>query len=316
VDRKAKFLTAWALFTLVGGVSISIARQRFEVGLGAAQDRLDHPAWPLATYSGSTATTAFVDQGTGPAVLVLHGNNGGWDQSMAWARRRLPTGFRVIAPSRFGYPGSSMPAGATTYGQGEALVELLDHLGLEQVAVASLSAASNVAGRLAAAHPDRVRALVLESPVVPGHAAERMPPELMTRLMVHNEYMFWALTKMPWLVGPATGVDWKNLDSGERAELEEILSTLTPVSPRAEGMLFDSLVAIPEVARDEVPWEQIKAPTLVVSAADAVVTPAADAEALVARLPGGRLLTMDSGGHLLLGNVETLRTELADFLSA
>ena len=315
MNREGKFLVSWGLFTLVGGVTVSVLRQRFEVGVGAAQERLDHPRWHVAAFSGSTATTAYVDQGDGPAVLVLHENNGGWDQAMNWAHRRLPTGFRIVAPSRFGYPGSSMPTGATTYGQGEALLELLDHLGLDQVAVVALSAASNVAARLVAAHPDRVRALVLESPVAPGHAAEHMPPELVTRLMLRNEYSFWALTRMPWLVGPATGANWKNLDEGERAELEDIMTTMTPVVPRAEGMLFDRLVAIPEIARDEVPWEQIKVPTLVVTAADAVVaTPPADAEALVDRLPNGRLLVMDSGGHLLLGNVETLRTEVGDFL--
>ena len=314
MHRKGKFLTSWAVFTVVGGASISLARQRFEVGLGQAQARLDHPAWHVRTFTGTKATTAYVDHGTGPAVLVLHGNNGGWDQSMDWAQRRLPTGFRIIAPSRFGYPGSSIPPAATTAGQAEALAELLEHLDLAEVAVVSLSAGANVAARLAVAHPERVRALVLESPVVPGEAAHRMPPEGLTRAMVRNEYLFWALTRMPWLIGPATGVPWKHLDAGQKAELSEIMTTLTPVKPRAEGMLLDSLVAIPEIARDEVPWEQIKAPTLLVTAAHEATTPVEDAVELVDRLQNGRLITMPTGGHLLLGNVEALRTVLSDFL--
>ena len=56
------------------------------------------------------------------------------------------------------------------------------------------------------------------------------------------------------------------------------------------------------------------APTLVDNAADAVLTPHDDAEAFVRRLPHARLLDVATGGHVLIGNVDRLRREYADFL--
>jgi pimeloyl-ACP methyl ester carboxylesterase len=45
----------------------------------------------------------------------------------------------VIAPSRFGYLGSSLPAGATPADQADAYAVLLDALGIERTAVVGCS---------------------------------------------------------------------------------------------------------------------------------------------------------------------------------
>src|ERR1051325_6740228 len=45
----------------------------------------------------------FATRGAGPTVLALHGTGGGWDQGMYLAGVLADNGFRVIAPSRFGY---------------------------------------------------------------------------------------------------------------------------------------------------------------------------------------------------------------------
>src|SRR5688500_13438712 len=41
--------------------------------------------------------------GNGAPILVVHGTGGGWDQGLLGARGIVPFGFRLIAPSRFGY---------------------------------------------------------------------------------------------------------------------------------------------------------------------------------------------------------------------
>lgn len=55
----------------------------------------------------------YADVGTGRAILAIHGAGGGFDQSLDLARDFLGAGFRVVAPSRFGYLSTPMPADAS-----------------------------------------------------------------------------------------------------------------------------------------------------------------------------------------------------------
>lgn len=45
----------------------------------------------------------------------------------------------VIAPSRFGYLGSTMPAGATVAAQADVYAALLDELGIDRLDVLAIS---------------------------------------------------------------------------------------------------------------------------------------------------------------------------------
>ena len=47
--------------------------------------------------------------GQGSPVLVIHGTGGGWDQGIYAARSVVQYGFRLIAPSRFGYLRTPLP---------------------------------------------------------------------------------------------------------------------------------------------------------------------------------------------------------------
>ena len=284
---------------------------RYQQDLTAARARLTAPPGRLQVHEG----VEFLLVGEGQPVLVLHGNNGGWDQAVDWAGRRLGPGFQTIAVSRYGYLGSALPVSPTTEGQADDLAGLLDRLGHGVVDVVSLSAGSTAATRLALRHPQRVRRLVLESPVLPAVRPLRLPPTAAMRLLLRTEWPTWLTSTRPELVARAGGIAWKKLDDEARHELRQIMSTLLPVLPRRAGMLFDNIVTAPEMLRDEVPFEQITAPTLVLTAQDTPLPAPADAQAVTRRLPNGRLEVMPSGGHLLLGNVPRLREVLRDFLS-
>lgn len=293
----------------------------YRTEMRAAERRLAQPEVPVADVRTPRGLVRYARFGSGPPVLVLHGSGGGWDQGVDWARRRLGTEASdtprcdVISPSRFGYPGSQLPDGATVAVQADVLVALLDQLGLDAVAVVALSAGSVTALRLAADHPDRVRRLVLESPVLPLAGRAPLPPVAAVRVLSHAQYLLWLTTRLPALVRLAAGVPASELDDAARDELAAINETTFPLRPRMRGTLFDRAIGVEEVLRDRIPVERISAPTLVVNAAHSVLAPHEDAARFVARLANGRLVELDHGGHVLVGNVARLRALLGEFLT-
>lgn len=102
--------------------------------------------------------------GDGPALLLLHGFTGA---AATWAPfvGRL-NGRRTIAVDLIGHGGSDAPADSERYRMERCVADLcavLDALGVTRADVLGYSMGGRVALHLAAAAPERVRALVLES---------------------------------------------------------------------------------------------------------------------------------------------------------
>ncbi|MEM9489560.1 MAG: alpha/beta hydrolase [Myxococcota bacterium] len=104
-----------------------------------------------------------VDQGQGPAVLLLHGFP---DSSELW-RHQIPSlvdaGFRIIAPDLRGFGQSARPEGVEAYQVPVILgdlVGLLDHFGVDRAHVVGHDWGAAIAWSLAAFIPDRVDHLV------------------------------------------------------------------------------------------------------------------------------------------------------------
>ncbi len=78
-------------------------------------------------------------------------------------------GNRVICVDLLGHGGSDQPDDLRLYSMplfAEQVTALLDHLALEQAAVGGTSLGANVGLELAVRHPDRVKALFVEMPVL------------------------------------------------------------------------------------------------------------------------------------------------------
>ncbi len=75
-------------------------------------------------------------------MLVSHGLYGGFDPGLALAGIHLGEGLRIIAPSRFGYLGSTLEGHASSAGQADAYVSILDRLGMDCAAVFGSPAAA------------------------------------------------------------------------------------------------------------------------------------------------------------------------------
>ncbi len=107
----------------------------------------------------------YVDEGSGPAVLVLHGAPGGYDQGQLLGRSLVAAGFRVIAPSRPGYLRTPLENGILLPEQADVMAALLEKLEVERVAILGVSVGANVALEFAAGYPGETVALALVSPI-------------------------------------------------------------------------------------------------------------------------------------------------------
>lgn len=106
----------------------------------------------------------FAETGTGPALLIVHGMPGDWSQAQTLAGD-LATRHRVVLPSRPGYGRTPLTTGRSPREQAAAHAALLDHLGIDQVAVVGISAGGPSARALVAHDRLRCTHLVLCCPL-------------------------------------------------------------------------------------------------------------------------------------------------------
>lgn len=241
--------------------------------------------------------------GNGPAVLVIHGSGGGFDQGELLADAVLGEGFHWVAPSRFGYLRSTFHAGATFDDQAHAYAVLLDHLGLEKVAVVALSHGGPSALLFAVLYPERVASLTLVSAGVASAAdATQSDADAKGRALAwvfQRDYRYWVLTtamrnRFLGLMG-ATSEVIATLTPEQRQLADRVVESMNPVSRRAAGVSFDHGAALPNER-----IAAIRAPTLVLHAKDDTLQLYRNAEFAAAAIPGARLSAFDRGGHLLL----------------
>src|SRR6266536_2653854 len=107
----------------------------------------------------------YADSGAGIPLLSIHGAGGGFDQGLALAAELVGEGFRIIAPSRFGYLQTPVPQDTSPAAQADAHAALLSKLNVPKSIVLGVSAGARSAIELALRYPDMVTSLIL---IVPG----------------------------------------------------------------------------------------------------------------------------------------------------
>ncbi|WP_159593821.1 alpha/beta fold hydrolase [Chelativorans xinjiangense] len=265
----------------------------------------------------------YASAGSGHPVLAIHGSGGGFDQGLEFIGPLADHGFRLIAPSRFGYLRTPAPEGFTLEQQADAYVDLLDHLGLEKVTVFGGSAGALSALQFAIRQPERCVALVLLVPA--SYAPDRRPnesaaesrlAETVMMTVLRSDFLFWsairlapdAMTRLILATEPAL-VHAANQE--EQARVRDVLNHILPVSRRAEGLLFDSRTAGNPPPME---LEKIACPVQAIGAEDDLYGTAASARHVAASVPDGRLHIYPKGGHLLVGHDEEVWRIVASFV--
>ena len=317
------FLAVAVLLLILGGISAWFRSWKMDrsADLASASQIVQTEAGPIELLT----------RGEGPAVLVLHGGAGGFDQGMLFAAGLDDAGFQILAPSRSGYLRTPLTAGRSPEEQADAMADLLDSLGLESAAVIGVSAGGPVAAHLAKKYPKKVWALVLLSAVTEKFAPKTESIDEVLRFPWLADIGAWSLWQtsldkprqvLPFVfrfentLGPEQRAQLTEFIMEHSSQLEfvrELFGTLTPMSPRLPGLLNDlqNLREMPAF-----PYADLAVPSLVIhGSADREVSAAA-AKAAAGAIPGATLLEVPDTGHFLqLGaRAEDTRHSLVEFL--
>ncbi|MGW4895658.1 alpha/beta fold hydrolase [Kitasatospora sp. NPDC004240] len=242
--------------------------------------------------------------GDGPAVLLLHGlagHAGEWDHQASLLSAR----HRVIALDQRGHGHSERhPADVTRDAHVADVLAVIEQLGLDRPALVGQSLGGHTALLTAAAHPDRIGALVLVE-AAPGR------PDPATPAMIAGWLDSWP-TPFPsrqdavaFLGGGAVGEGWA-------AGLEERDGGWWP--------RFDRDVMVATIAANDrarwLDWDRIGCPTLLVLGQRGIIPPA-DADEMLTRRPATRAVGLPGTGHdVHLEQPDELHRLLADFLGS
>lgn len=247
---------------------------------------------PTATVNG--APLHYVDEGAGPAVVLLHAfplSSAMWEPQVA----SLASTHRVVAPDARGFgaspPPESAPAAMGHYAADvAALIAALD---LGPVALVGLSMGGYVAFEVLRRHHPIVRALVLADT-----RAQADRPEIVARRTSQQEQVAGGDVAgvldalLPGLLSEATHRDRPEVV----ARVRSIMETASPPG------IVAALEAMKSRTDATAELAGIGVPALVIVGDDDALSPPEVAAAMAGALPRGRLAVIPGAGHL--SNVE------------
>jgi pimeloyl-ACP methyl ester carboxylesterase len=120
----------------------------------------------LHTFKSDGVEIAFIDEGEGDPVLLIHGFASNVATNWVgpgWVNALTDAGFRVIAYDNRGHGRSAKLYDIRDYGaplMAEDARRLLDHLGIARADVMGYSMGVRISAFLAISHPERVKSLV------------------------------------------------------------------------------------------------------------------------------------------------------------
>ena len=243
---------------------------------------------------------AYRMEGSGPAVLLLHGIAG---SSRTWRDviPRLTDRFTVIAPDLMGHGSSGKPRGDYSLGAfASGIRDLLEVLDVEAATVVGQSFGGGVAMQLAYQHPERCERLVL---VDSGGLGREVSWMLRAMTLPGSEYV------MP-AIFPGFIRDWgdslfrlaadRGLHLGRATEMWSAYASLAESENRqAFARILRSGIdpGGQSVSAMDRLYLTERLPTLIVWGDKDDIIPLAHAHAAHAAIPGSQLVIIEGAGH-------------------
>jgi pimeloyl-ACP methyl ester carboxylesterase len=244
---------------------------------------------------------SYVDSGSGPAVLFIHGILGSQRQ---WSRLvdDMDDHHRVVVPDLFGHGDSAKPLGDYSLSShAAAMRDLLDHLGIERVTLVGHSLGGGIAMQFFYLFPERVERLVLVSSgglgrevnvllraaTLPG-AAQVLGVVASAPVLSGVETLSKGASKVGWRPGADITATWRGFRAlGNRESRHAFLATTRAVIDVGGQSIS---------AHDHLDGA-LPVPTLVVWGTHDRMIPVEHARDVAAAVTGARLELFDGAGH-------------------
>jgi pimeloyl-ACP methyl ester carboxylesterase len=257
------------------------------------------------TSGGGRGRTSKSSPAQDRPLILVHGLLLSQEMHRPLAKDLAARGNRVITVDLLGHGKSDRPRDMWRYSMafyGEQIVGLMDHLEIDQAVVMGTSLGANAALEVAATKPDRLRALVIEMPVL------------------DNGLLSSALTFTPLLVALTVGEPVMKLLSritravprGAIPHYGNVMLDVLRQDPGPGGALLQGLF-FGRVAPHRSERRTFEVPALVLGHRRDPVHPFSDAGMLAEEMPNARLLLADSLIELRM-RPERLTNEIAVFL--
>lgn len=264
------------------------------------------------------ADIEYAELGDGEPMLVVHGAGGGYDQGLLIASD-FGKDYRLIAPSRFGYLKTPVPANYSPATQADAHAALLDFLDIKRAIVVAASAGAPSAIELAIRHPERVSALILlvprtYHPTQAIGADQSVPSQAVLRIIEASaDFPLWLAMRVSRgsvvrFFGVPPEVE-ANASTEDRDRVTKVMNSVFPLSRRVRGIEVDALTAM-----NPWPLERVSVPTLIISAEDDLYKTLPGARFTAEGIPSAELHVLKSGGHLMVSQTEQVTKLVRDFL--
>ena len=248
----------------------------------------------------------------GPVILSIHGGLGGSDQARLIVNWLPPTDYTLLCPSRPGYLGTPLESGETFEQQADLLASLLDHLGIEKVAVVCISAGGPPAYQFALRHPDRIWGLVAIDSVSGSYHPPEMAGPLTEAIFMSTpgqKVVKTLMNKQPKLLlaEALRGIGYYSKEQRKRhldhvlnepeafAFLKALLDTMNPYAERKKGNLND----MHEFSKlTHLPLEGVECPSLIIHGTHDADVKFSDGVYAYEHIPGAQRYWIDEGDHL------------------
>ncbi len=232
------------------------------------------------------AAMEFLERGTGPALLLVHGfplDGGTWEAQVGPLSGR----FRVIVPDLPGFGKSPpSPAAASLDDQARALLSLLDSLGVTTFAAAGHSMGGYIVFALHRIAPQRLSGIGLVSTRAKADSDDARKGREETAQRALREGPGFLADSMPARLA-ADGAPPELLD-----RLRSIMRRATPEGVAAASRAMASRPdATPQLGR-------IAIPTIVVAGRKDKIVPPSESETMAAAIPGAGLAWCERSGHM------------------
>jgi len=223
----------------------------------------------------------------GPTVLFLHGLGA---DNLGWFRQRHAFGhdYRCVAVDNRGSGQSEKPPGPYHL-ERLALdaVEVLDHLEIEAAHVIGASMGGALSQIIAVGFPERVLSLTLACSACELGWRDELFDDWENLIRTQGMRAF-SVKNFEWIFGPRSV-----------RRLWPVAAILGPFMLRAPQEAFLSQIAairnFNEGGSDDL--GEIKAPTLVITGSQDLLTPVADAEEIATRIPDSELVVVRGAAH-------------------